>query len=410
MIYGTVHPDFLPLRTALEKQIARHPGGAAISVYHHGEKVVDLWGGVRNEDGDPWTQDTMSVSFSTTKGAASTAIHMLVDRGLLSYDDPVVKHWPEFGQQGKENILVRHVLSHQAGLYDVRSMIESPRELLDWEHMIHLFEQARPKHAPGKHTAYHGITYGYLTGELVRRVTGIPFTRFVEEEMAQPLGLDGFHVGVPRERLGRVAKLIKAPKKKQQEQQARKGKVTQRRGSIPTRMFWSLVRGGMRVAGLHADLTETKAALLPRQIGSFDFAADEVVQACIPAANGVFTARSLARFYACLANGGELDGVRLLSPKTLEAATAMQIRRADLVLLFRMHWRLGYHGVTTPRGVSKHAFGHFGYGGSGAWAHPKHNLSFAMTVNSGQGTPMGDLRIVRMSGVALRCAQRRRVT
>jgi CubicO group peptidase (beta-lactamase class C family) len=144
-------------------------------------------------------------------------------------------------------------------------------------------------------------------------------------------------------------------------------------------------------------------------MSSFDFAAPETLRVPIPAANGLFTARSLARMYAALAAGGEIDGTRILSRRTVRLMTAVQRspgRRA--VLPFEMRWRLGYHGVATTRGIPKHAFGHFGFGGSGAWADPSRELAVALVVNSGLGTPFGDLRIVRMSGAVLACVGRGR--
>ena len=133
---GSVHPDFLPVAEALRRQVQRYPGGAAVCVYHQGECVVDIWGGVRSADGQAWQRDTMSPSFSTSKGVASTLVHIMVDRGLLDYDDRVSSFWPEFGRAGKKLITVRHVLAHQSGLYHIRQMIDHADRMLDWEYMI----------------------------------------------------------------------------------------------------------------------------------------------------------------------------------------------------------------------------------------------------------------------------------
>jgi CubicO group peptidase (beta-lactamase class C family) len=152
-------------------------------------------------------------------------------------------------------------------------------------------------------------------------------------------------------------------------------------------------------------------ALAPRGISGFDFGAAETLQVSIPAANGLFTARSLARMYAALAAGGELDGICLLSSRTLRRATTVQPRPHHLTVMpYDMRWRLGYHGVLTSRGVPRRAFGHFGFGGSGAWADPSRNLACGLIVNSGMGTPFGDFRIVRIGGAVLQCAQARRRT
>jgi CubicO group peptidase (beta-lactamase class C family) len=156
------------------------------------------------------------------------------------------------------------------------------------------------------------------------------------------------------------------------------------------------------------DLGSILDALAPRGISSFDFGAHETLRVAIPAANGLFTARALARMYAALAGGGEIDGIRLLSRETLECAAQVQSRpRRRAVLPFDMRWRLGYHGVFTTQGIPKQAFGHFGFGGSGAWADPSQELAVGLIVNSGLGTPLGDLRIARVSGAVLQSVRRR---
>jgi CubicO group peptidase (beta-lactamase class C family) len=164
------------------------------------------------------------------------------------------------------------------------------------------------------------------------------------------------------------------------------------------------------MAGVQLDLQSILDALAPRGISTFDFGAEKTLRAAIPAANGLFTARSLAKMYAALAGGGEIDGVRLLSRKTLARATQVQNPvHVRVVIPFDMRWRLGYHGVATTRGVPRQAFGHFGFGGSGAWADPRRNLAVAFIVNGGLGTPFGDLRIARLSGAVLDCVRARPV-
>lgn len=354
---------------------------------------MDLWGGTRDEQGTPWTHDTMAPSFSTTKGVASTLLHMLADRGLVDYDVPVARYWPEFAQAGKGAITVRQVLTHRSGLYHVRQMVDRAHRLLDWDHMVRALERTAPIHQPGTHTGYHGFTYGYLVGEIVQRVTGRPFRDVVRDEIAEPLGLDGLFIGAPPEALSRAARLIWT------------GKGVMRLAEAGE------AAGDGRVARLHdvlrrlripVDLASILDALAPRGIAGFDFSADETLAASIPAANGLFTARSLARLYAVLAGGGALDGVRLMSPETLAHATQVQPPAAGkLVIPFDMRWRLGFHAVFTTRGIPRAAFGHFGFGGSGAWACPRRELAVALVVNSGMGTPFGDIRIARISAAAL---------
>ncbi len=205
---GYLHPDFSLIGETLRRQLARNTGGAALCVYHRGQKVVDLWGGERDEWGTPWTGDTMAPSFSTSKGVASTTLHVLADRGLLDYDDPVAKHWPEFAQAGKEGITVRHVMAHQSGLYHLRQMLDHAEQMLDWEYVTDAIARAEPVHPPGERSGYHGLSYGFIVGEIIRRVAGLPFSQVVQAELAVPLGLDGLYIGAPDEVLPRAARLI----------------------------------------------------------------------------------------------------------------------------------------------------------------------------------------------------------
>ena len=401
-IDGRLHPDFHAVEHTLRTQLAAFPGGAAVCIYHRGECVVDLWGGERDSEHRPWQRDTMAPSFSTTKGVASTLLHMMVDRGLLDYDDMVVKYWPEFGHGGKSNITIRHVLSHQSGLYHIRQMIDRAERMLDWDHMIGAIEHATPIHPPGERTGYHGLTYGYLVGEIIQRVTGEKFPDLVQREIAEPLGLDGLFIGTPEHEIPRAAELLfpQAMKLVSRLPVMRIGKPILDRGS---RL--------LKYVGVDADLASVFDALAPRGISDFDFGSPETLRVAIPAGNGLFTARSLARMYAALANGGELDGVRLMSPVTLRRATRLEPPTGrQAVIPFDMRWRLGYHSILTTRGVPRNAFGHFGFGGSGAWADPERNLAVAMIVNSGIGTPFGDVRTARIGGSALACVRHRKPT
>jgi CubicO group peptidase (beta-lactamase class C family) len=391
-LHGHVHPEFWPVARALARQLRRSErGGAAVCVYHHGECVVDIWGGARDAAGTPWQADTMAVSFSTTKGVTATALHILVDRGRLDYDDPVARYWPEFAQAGKERITVRHLLCHQAGLYGIRSLVDDARRLRDWGYMTNALAGAAPALPPGTASAYHGITYGWLVGEVIQRVAGRPFAEVIQRELAEPLELDGLYVGAPVAQFSRAARLLMATN-----------------GSM-SGAFEKRLRRLQRVLSalrIRFDVTRMIDALLPPGIESFAWDAPETLAASIPAANGLFTARALAKLYAVLAAGGQWQGRRLLSEATLARATEIQTRRMDLVVPFPMHWRLGYHRAITLRGTPPRGFGHYGFGGSGAWADPERQLAVALVLNSGIGTPFGDLRTVVIGGVALQCARR----
>jgi CubicO group peptidase (beta-lactamase class C family) len=358
---------------------------------------------VRDRDGRPWQADTMAPSYSTTKGVAATLVHILVDRGLLDYDDRVAKHWPEFAQNGKARITLRQVLAHQSGLYHIRQMIDHADRMLDWDYMVRAIERAAPIHPPGERTGYHGLTFGFLVGEILQRATGRSFAQLVEEELVKPLQLDGMYVGAPEQALGRAAELISGTR--EWDPQWLLGQALVRRA---LRQLGPALAFGARLVGMQIDLTSLMDALAPRGISSFDFGAEQTLRVSIPAANGLFTARSLARMYAALAGAGELDGVRLLSRGTLARATEPQAEaRERAVIPIDMRWRLGYHAVFTTCGVPRRGFGHFGFGGSGGWADPSRDLAVAMIVNSGIGTPFGDLRIARISGAALAAANRR---
>ncbi len=179
MIDGSTHPSYLPLAVALKKQLKRTSGGAAVCVYQQGRCVVDIWGGKKDRSGTPWDRDTMSVSFSTTKGVASTALHIVADRGLIDYDKPVATYWPEFAQAGKAHITVRQVLCHQSGLHDIRNIVDRADRLLDWDHMVEALAAAAPADQPKTGSAYHALTYGWLIGEMIKRVTGKSFPEFI---------------------------------------------------------------------------------------------------------------------------------------------------------------------------------------------------------------------------------------
>ena len=399
LIDGLVHPDFESVAEALRQQLNSYPGGAAVCIYHRGKLVADLWGGYRDEAGTPWSEDTMAPSFSTTKGVASTLLHIYADRGLIDYDAKVADYWPEFAQAGKHDITVRHVLTHQSGLYHIRDMIDHADRMLDWNHMIHAIEHARPAHSPGTRTGYHGLTYGFIVGEIIQRVSGKDFSRLVQTEIAEPLHLDGMYIGTPEQEIARAAELM-LPKSLRS--------LIQNPALQRVESYAKLLSRLIQQFGGDSDLASIFEALGPRGISGFEFGSPESLRSAIPAANGLFTARSLAKMYAMLANGGEIDGTRLLSNNTVAQASRLQkAPNKHSVIPFDMRWRLGYHAIATTRGIPKCAFGHFGFGGSGAWADATTGLSVALIVNSGMGSPFGDTRTARISGAALAAARRR---
>lgn len=385
-----VDPAFASVADTLEQIVVRDGrGGAGVCVYHHGRVVVDHWCGTRDEDGtQPWEGDTLAMSFSTTKGVTATALHMCVDRGLLDYDDRVMEHWPEFGQNGKEGITVRQILCHEAGLHPVAPLVEDAHQMNDWDHMVRGLERAVPSYEPGTMNGYHGLTYGWLVGELVRRVSGRSLGTFVRDEIAGPLGLHGLFIGVTPEAEERLATLLE--------------------GSHSAVDADGLAAAGLveilEQMGLEFDPQHLVDAIMPPGIAEWT-RSEETPRAEVPSANGCFDARSLARMYAALAAGGTLDGVTLLSRETLERAIEVQNTRPDLVIGLPMQWRLGYHGVFTPTGMPPRAFGHYGFGGSGAFADLDTELALGFTVNRLGGATQGDERIIRLATSALEAAR-----
>ncbi len=388
MIHGMAEAPFWPVVQAFERQLEASGGGAAVCVYHEGRKVVDLWGGVRDEDDRPWREDTMAMSFSTSKGITSTLLHILVDRGLLRYDDPVALHWPEFAAEGKGTISVRDLMTHRAGLSRLRPLVDHGDRILDWDHMVEALARARAR--PTVQSAYHALTYGWLTGELIQRITGKSLPEVIHEELTLPLGLDGMYIGSPPEARARAAKLSERPGS---------GGPNLARLLVSERAA-DLLTTFNRLLGLPFDLRHMLDALVPPGDGE-GLWHDRILEVPVPAANGLFTARSLARLYAAIAEGGTLDGVRLLSPSMIPRMARIQVETRDRVIPLRMGWRLGYHTAFTNRGALESAFGHFGFGGSGAWADPSRRLSVAMVNNRLGGTPFGDMRIAAIGGAVI---------
>jgi CubicO group peptidase (beta-lactamase class C family) len=383
VICGFVHPDFGGVTEAL-RRVATHKrgGGAAVAVYHRGEIVVDAWTGARNSAGAPWQSDTMVMSFSTTKGVVATVVHRLVDHGLVDYDEPVATYWPEFAAGGKERITVRHLLTHSAGLHHLRGVIADAYEMLDWDLVCARLAAEEPRYEPGSKHGYHGITYGYLIGEVIRRVTGTTVHDAVDAEIVKPLDLDGMWIGAPPHARDRIAELL-----------VRLGNAERAE---------SFARGASRQAWLRPAID---AFMVPR--ADRLFASPDVLDSEIPAVNGCFTARSLAKMYAALAGGGTLEGQQFLSAETLRRATEVRSTRVDTVVGFPMRWRLGYHVAATTRGVIPNGFGHFGFGGSGAWADPDNDLAVAFVCNRVAGTPFADTRLLRLGARARSAAMRR---
>lgn len=366
-IFAQVEQGFEGVREAFEANLeAGRDVGASCCVYWRGRKVVDLAGGVvAPESEEPYTPDTLQLVYSTTKGATAIAVNRLIERGELDLDAPVVRYWPEFGQAGKEEIKVRWLLDHRAGLIDVDRQLTF-EQMLAWDPVIEALEHTAPMWEPGTEHGYHATTYGWLAGELVRRVTGKSLGQFFAEEIARPLDLD-FYIGLPEELRPRVAPIIP---------------MKVRGGSD----------GGMRPLLEHTSLM-AKALGAPSGTlrSSRVWNEPALWSAEIPAANGIGNARSVARMYA--ATVGEVDGVRLLSPETANVLAQSENRGRDKVLIFEIRFCRGFMAM---RAMSKRfgekAFGHYGAGGSVGYADPEYELAFAYVMNRMEVGLVGDQR------------------
>jgi CubicO group peptidase (beta-lactamase class C family) len=378
-IHGAYQRRFEPVAKLMRKQIRHYGGGAAAAVFIEGKPVVDIWAGRARKDGTPWQHDTMSICYSGTKGITSTAVHMLATDGLIDYEAPVADYWREFGCNGKQEITVRQLLSHQAGLHKLVHLIDELPEILDWDLIVSRLAKTEPDFQPGTANAYQAVTFGWLVGELIRRVSGLGVSEFIEQRIAKPLQLDGLYIGGADHQMDRIPDFVGLP-----ELQRTDAKPLSTDYRIP---FWVRSKK-MR------DLC--RRGLTPRHATEL-FSHPSFWGACLPALNGVATARSLAKMYAPLSMGGELDGVRLVSEEVIEKASEVQTKRADRVIIYPLHWKLGYHRTDAFLLDVPEAFGHFGLGGAGGWANPEHKLSFAFLHSGFPLTIVGQTRTVMMT-------------
>ncbi|MEX2208676.1 MAG: serine hydrolase domain-containing protein [Myxococcota bacterium] len=360
---------FARVRAAFEKNFATGEVGAALAVTLDGELVVDLWGGHRDAArSKPWQRDTIVNVYSTTKGMTAICANRLAERGVLDLDAPVVRYWPEFAQAGKSEIPVRWLLSHRAGLAALREPVP-PGAQYDWKNMTEALASERPWWDPGTSHGYHALTYGYLVGEVLRRVDGRTLGGYFREELAAPLGLD-FWIGTGPELDARVADMIPAPPSPP---------------GVPNPFAAAAQNPTSLVGRAFANPVVEAGAVNTRAWRGAE----------IPAANGHGTARGLARIYGALAREGELDGVQVLSPAQIALANSEQSFGRDEVLA-PLHTRFGLGFFMTqpmiPFGPNPRAFGHPGAGGSIAFADPDARLGIAYVMNQMQIGLAGDAR------------------
>ena len=357
-IDGHCEPRFTAVREQFFANFTeRGDVGAAVCVYLDGVRVVDCWGGHADAPRTrPFGPDTIVSVASTTKGMVAVCAHMLAERGKLDLDAPVARYWPEFAAAGKQDIPVRWLLSHRAGLPAIRRALPAGA-LFDWTAMTAALAETAPWWTPGERHGYHAVTYGHLVGEVIRRVDGRSVGAFLRDEVTGPLRAD-FFIGVPEEADGRAAEVLPPPPPGE-----------------PT--IWDTLLADPESVSGRTFLNP------PRPLGLVNTRAWRAAE--IPGANGHTSARGVARAYAALARGGELDGVRLLAPATIEGAIAEQSRGRDAVLTlptrFATGFMLGMPGGIFNCGPGRRTFGHPGHGGSIGFADPDARVGFGYVTN-----------------------------
>jgi CubicO group peptidase (beta-lactamase class C family) len=358
-IEGTCDPRLAGVKDAFAANFdAGKEVGASVAVMIDGKPVVELWGGhADTRRTRPWNRDTLVNVYSTTKGLAAMCAHRLADQGRLDFDAPVVRYWPEFGQGGKDRIPVRFLLNHKAGLPAIRRRL--PLEAIyQWDTMCAALAEQEPWWEPGTKHGYHAITYGWLVGEVVRRITGKSLGTYFRDEIARPLGADAY-IGLDARHDGRTAEIVPAP--------------PPRPGVDPLAEMLKDPESMQFKA-----IMNPAPVLDPQVVNGRAWRGAE-----IPAANGHATAGALARLYGALARGGEVDGYRLLRSEALPRCYAEQSSGMDAVLLRPTRFALGFMLSTDefPLGPNLHTFGHGGAGGSLGFADPDAKLGFGYAMN-----------------------------
>ena len=355
---GACSARFEPVRRAFEAGFARHGElGASVAVVVDGETVVDLWGGHCDEARtQPWERDTLTTVFSITKAVTAVCLTMLMERGRLDPSARVADSWPEFADGGKDAITVAEMLSHRAGLPALRSPLEADAHV-DWNRMTGALAAERPWWRPGRRIGYHVLTWGWLAGELLRRIDGRPLGRFLREEVADPLGLD-LHLGAPASLDARIAPIAS-------------GAAPLPQGVIP---YWLRTPWWMPMRfRIFTNPPQVQAKLDTRGWRAAE----------IPGSNGIGNARALARLFGILARGGEGDGVLLAGRDALTRATREEASGREIVFGMPSRFGLGFMlaSAALRLGPSPRAYGHTGAGGALAFADPDARMGFAYVPN-----------------------------
>lgn len=362
IVHGEVASGFEPVQRAFEANFDEHGDvGAAFALFVGGTKVVDIWGGLADaKSGRDWERDTITLVYSTTKGITAIVAHLLAQRGELDLDAPVVEYWAEYGVQGKQDTLVRWLLSHRAGLPTFERRV-TREEALAWQPAVEALASQRPFWEPGTTYGYHALTYGWLIGEVVRRATGRSVSEILVEDVGRPLDLD-LWIGLPPAEEPRVSRLIAATPLVLDEAALAALPEAQRR-----RMRES------------ADPSSLAFRTLNPTDPPFNFNSPALHAAELGAANAIGTARSVAKLYA--ATLGEVDGVRILEPEAIAAATAEQSAGTDFVMGTPSRFGTGFQLPFEGSLMGPRSYGHAGAGGSLGFADPDTGVAFGYVMN-----------------------------
>lgn len=398
--------DFPELLSKL--QFDDSPAGGSLVITHKGETVVNTAVGQALPYQD-WHAHTLSVNFSIGKGVMATLMAILVSKGLLDYDTPISSYWAEFGVGGKEHITPRHILTHTAGLFNITTLTDDTDELTDWQMMTSKVAQMSPDIPKGQDeqgygSAYSALVSGWILGGLVERVTGLPLQHALDEYLAKPLGVQGeLYYGLPANKLGQVAKPVRyfdgipTTKRKPTLKPDTPEMLEVYAGLDITPLWMDKVEmlGTSGINKLYFDtakmnLVNYKNALMPNGRDGVEYHNDKVLQAVMPAANGVSTAHALATIYTMHANGGVWQGQTLITPAVLADMRVVRVDGFDAVMPANMRWRSGFHRLFSLQ-QTPNAYGHMGYNGSVAFCDPDRQLSFAF-IHNFDTTMLNDVR------------------
>ncbi|MDO4451042.1 MAG: serine hydrolase domain-containing protein [Moraxella sp.] len=399
--------DFDDILASLQMDDA--PAGGTLIIIKDGKQIVNTSVGNARPD-MAWSDRTLSVNFSIGKGVMATLIAVLVSRGLMSYDLPICHYWAEFGTNGKEFITPRHVLTHTSGLFDVSILTQDASELTNWQIMTHKVSQMSPHTPKGQEihdyaSAYSALVSGWILGALVEKITGLPLQKALDTYLAEPLGLAGeLYWGLPDDKLDKVAKPLRYfnddSTKRKPTLKPDTPNILQTLGNLPSAPLWQsalkdLPLSTANINKLYFDtskmnLANYKNALMPNGKDGLSYHDRQVLQAVIPAANGVSTAHALATIYTMHANDGAYQGQTLIDPDTLADMRQIRVDGFDAVMPANMRWRSGFHRLFSLQNTPN-AYGHMGYNGSIAFADPDRKLAFAF-IHNFDTTMLNDVR------------------